>query len=120
MILRLMTIVSTLLISLTAALGEEFNINVSNGEIGMLFVVVYDMNTRGQNKIVDTTMSSGQSIPVYITGEGGHDGHIRWEAQAADRENCGAADLPNLSSGTNITVKAPLECHWGKWPRGSN
>jgi hypothetical protein len=47
MILRLITVVSTLLISLTAALGEEFNIDISNGESGLLFVVVYDMNTRG-------------------------------------------------------------------------
>jgi hypothetical protein len=111
MILRMMTVVSTLLICLSSARGaEDFNINVSNGESGMLFVVIYDMNTRGQNKIFDTTMSSGQSIPVYITGEGGHDGHIRWEAQAVDRQKCGAADLPNLSSGNNITVGAPLEC----------
>lgn len=119
MILRMMIVVSTLLISLSAALAEV-NITVSNGESGLLFVVVYDMNTRGQNTILDTTMSSGQSIPLYITGEDGYHGHIRWETQAADRERCGAADLPNLTSGTDITVKAPLECHWGKWPRGSN
>ena len=119
MILRMMIVVSTLLISLSAALAEV-NITVSNGESGLLFIVVYDMNTREQNKILDTTMSSGQSVPLYITGENGYDGHIRWEAQAANRENCGAGDLPNLTSGTDIMVKAPLECHWGKWPRRSN
>jgi hypothetical protein len=120
MTLRLMTIVSTLLVSLCAASAEEFNITVSNGESGMLFVVVYDMNKRGQDKVLDTTISSGQSVPVYIIGQDGHDGHISWEAQAADRQSCGAADMPNLTSGIDITVRAPLECHWGKWPRGSH
>jgi hypothetical protein len=118
MILRMMIVVSTLLISLSAALVEA-NITVSNGESAQLFIVVYDMNTRERNRILDTTMSSGQSIPLYITGERGYDGHIRG-AQAADRESCGTGDLSNLTSGTDVTVKAPLECHWAKWPRGSN
>jgi hypothetical protein len=119
MILRTMTVVSTLLISLSAALAEV-NITVSNGENGLLFIVVYDMNTREQKKILDSTIYSGQTVPLYITGENGYDGHIRWEAQAVNRENCGTSDLSNLTSGTDIMVKAPLECHWGKWPRVSN
>src|SRR3954454_17054767 len=107
MILRMMIVVSTLLISLSAALAEA-NITVSNGESAQLFIVVYDMNTRERNRILDTTMSSGQSIPLYITGERGYDGHIRGEAQTADRESCGTGGLSNLISGTDVTVKAPL------------
>jgi len=98
------------LISLSPAFGDQFNINVGSGESGMLFVVIYDLNTRGQDKVFDTTINSGQWFPVYITGEGGHDGHIRWEAQTSDRQKCGSADLPNLTSGNNITVRTPASC----------
>jgi hypothetical protein len=109
-ILRLVTILSVTLASLSPVLADQFNINVSNGESGMLFVTVYDLNTRGQNKVFDATMTSGQMVPVYITGAAGNDGHIKWEAQSSDRQKCGADELNGLSSGNNITVRTPSAC----------
>lgn len=110
MTLRLITILSMLLISQASASADQFNINVSSGESAMLFVVIYDMNTRAQNKVFDATITSGQFIPVYITGDSGNDGHITWTTQTADRQKCGSGEESNLSSGSNITVRAPSSC----------
>jgi hypothetical protein len=50
-ILRLTTSLSVMLASLSPVLADQFNVNLSNGETGMVFVQVYDMNTAGQNKV---------------------------------------------------------------------
>ena len=110
MTMRLMTSLSVMLASLSPALADQFNINLSNGETGMVFVQVYDMNTGGQNKVFDDTLTSGRQVSVYITGDSGRDGHIRWEATSSDRQKCGRDELNGLSSGNNIMVRTPSPC----------
>lgn len=92
--------------SFSPALADQFNINVSNGDSHMLFVVIYDLNTRSSDKALDATLNPGQQVPVYITGNAGSDGRIRWEAQTTDRQSCGSSELSNLGSGSNISVTA--------------
>ena len=48
-----MTSLSVMLASLSPVLADQFNINLSNGETGMVFVQVYDMNPASQNKVFD-------------------------------------------------------------------
>lgn len=110
MILRLVTTLSMTLASLSPALADQFNINLNNGESGMVFVKVYDMNTGSENKVYDDTMTSGRQVSVYITGDSGQNGHIRWEAMSSDRQKCGSNELDGLSSGNNVTVSTPSPC----------
>jgi hypothetical protein len=109
-ILRLTTSLSVMLASLSPVLADQFNVNLSNGETGMVFVQVYDMNTAGQNKVFDDTLTSGRQVSVYITGDSGRDGHITWAAMSSDRQKCGGEELNGLSSGNNITVRTPRSC----------
>ena len=110
MILRLVTTLSVMLASLSPALADQFNINLSNGEMGMVFVKVYDENTGNENKVFDDTMASGRQVSVDITGDSGHGGHIKWEAMSSDRQKCGSDELNGLSSGNNVTVSTPSPC----------
>jgi hypothetical protein len=98
------------LASTSPALADQFNINLSSDESGMVFVKVYDMNTGGQNKIYDDTLTSGRQVSVYITGDSGRGGHIRWEAISNDRRKCGANELNGLSSGNDVAVRTPSPC----------
>jgi hypothetical protein len=109
-ILRLVTTLSMTLASLSPALADQFNINLSNGESGMVFVKVYDENTGNENKVYDDTMTSGRQVSVYITGDSGQNGHIKWEAMSSDRQKCGSDELNGLSSGNNVTVSTPSPC----------
>jgi hypothetical protein len=91
-------------------LADPFNINVSNGESGLVFVTIKDLNTRAGDVVFDQTMESGRQVPVYIQGESGTNGHIVWQAQSSDRQRCGGDELTNLSSGYVLTVTTPLSC----------
>ena len=110
MTLQLMTFFLTLLISLSPA--AAFNITVQNDQAlptMALFVVVYDMNTRVHDKVLDRSIDPGNPASVEVTSAEGK-GHIRWEAQSNDRQRCGFGEERDLSNGAEVSVRTPNPC----------
>jgi hypothetical protein len=110
MITRLATALSALILSVTPALADPFNINITNGESGMLLLTVNDMNFPSPKVAYSGSINSGQMISVYINGENGSNGHIQWSASSSDRTKCGTGDVSSLGSGSNLTVRTPSSC----------
>jgi hypothetical protein len=110
MITRLMAMFSAFLLTLSPVFADPFNINISNGESGMLLLTVTDMNYPTPQSAFNGSINSGQQIAVYINGENGNNGHIQWQATTPDRQKCGSGDVPGLSSGNNLTVNTPSSC----------
>ncbi|HEY1795260.1 MAG TPA: hypothetical protein VGG57_03990 [Stellaceae bacterium] len=110
MIKRLATALSALILGVTPALADPFNINISNGESAMLLLTVNDMNYPSPKVAYSGSINSGQMISVYINGENGSGGHIQWSATSADRTKCGSGDVGSLGSGNNLTVNTPSSC----------
>ena len=110
MITRLMAMFSAFLLTLSPVFADPFNINISNGESGMLLLTVTDMNYPSPQSAFNGSINSGQQIAVYINGENGNNGHIQWQATTPDRQKCGSGDVPGLSSGSNVTVGTTSSC----------
>jgi hypothetical protein len=110
MIGRLAAAFLLLVLGLSPAFADPFNINVSSNESAMLLVTITDMNLPSPKEVFSGSISSGQQIPVMINGDNGHDGHIQWKATTADRQKCGSGDLSSLGSGSNVTVSTPSSC----------
>lgn len=110
MITRLMALSSAFLLTLSPVFADPFNINISNGESGMLLLTVTDMNYPTPQSAFSGSINSGEEKSVYINGENGNNGHIQWQATTADRQKCGSGDVTGLSSGNNLTVKTPSDC----------
>jgi hypothetical protein len=112
MIRRLMTTFSAFLLTLSPVFADQFNINITNDESGMLLLNVTDMNYPSPRTGVpfSGSINSGQQISVYINGENGNNGHIQWQAWTSDRQKCGSGDVSGLSSGSNLTVGTPSSC----------
>ena len=85
--------------------------SMSATEIGtMLLLTVTDMNYPSPKEAYNGSINSGQMLPVYVNGEGGRNGHIKWQATTPDRQKCGSGDVKDLSSGSNLTVNTPRSC----------
>jgi len=112
MITRLIAMFSAFLLTLSPVFADQFNINISNGESGMLLLNVTDMNypTPQTGVPFSGSINSGQQISVNINGENGNNGHIQWQAWTSDRQKCGSGDVTGLSSGNKLTVRTPSDC----------
>ena len=112
MITRLMAMFSAFLLTLSPVFADPFNINISNGESGMLLLTVTDMNYPSPQPggAFNGSINSGEQKSVYINGENGNNGHIQWQATTSDRQKCGSGDVTGLSSGNNLTVRTPSDC----------
>jgi hypothetical protein len=112
MITRLMAMFSGFLFTLSPVFADQFNINITNDESGMLLLTVTDMNYPNPTTGVpfSGSINSGQMISVMINGENGSNGHIQWQATTPDRQKCGSGDVPGLGSGNNLTVNTPSSC----------
>lgn len=99
-----------LVLGVTPALADPFNINVSSDESSMLLLTITDMNFPSPQTAFSGSINSGQMISVYINGENGTNGHIQWSASSSDRTKCGSGDVTGLGSGSNVTVSTPSSC----------
>jgi hypothetical protein len=92
MITRLMAMFSAFLLTLSPVFADPFNINISNGESGMLLLTVTNINYPVPQYAFNGSINSGQQIPVYINGENGNNSHIQWQATTApDRQSADQA-----------------------------
>lgn len=110
MIRQFATALSMLIVTMSPALADPFNINITNGESSMLLLTVNDMNFPSPKVAYSGSINSGQMISVYINGENGSNGHIQWSATSTDRTKCGSGDVSSLGSGSNLTVSTPSSC----------
>lgn len=110
MIRRSAMALSALILGATPALADPFNINISNGESSMVLLTVTDLNFPSPKEAYSGSINSGQMISVYINGENGNNGHIKWSATSSDRSKCGSGDVSSLSTGSNLTVNTPSSC----------
>jgi hypothetical protein len=112
MIARFTAAVSLLVLTLSPAFADPFNINVSSGETTLLLVSITDMNMPNpkDGNAFSGNISPGQQISVIIGGNNGGDGHIQWTATTVDRQKCGSGDLTGLGTGNNVTVSTPSSC----------
>ena len=110
MIMRTTAAAAALVFMLSPARADTFNINVNNGEMEMLLLTITDMNYPDPKEVFSGNLTSGQMRSVYINGENGRNGHIKWKASTADRKKCGSDDVTGLGSGSNITIRTKSAC----------
>jgi hypothetical protein len=106
--LRLTACFLTFLFSMSPALADQFNVNLST-DVGSpsLLLSVTDMNIPNPQagNAYNGEIDPGHQLSVAINGASGN-GHIQWSATTTDRTLCGSGDVSSLSAGNNVTVSA--------------